>query len=90
MVAWYSDHMEAVKEAVQTTVRTSELHRSAVATLAFFDLVSYPLTLTELHRLRFATAGASEQIALSELRTALCEGGVGASTRTPEPDLVLE
>lgn len=38
-------------------IGSAELERSALATLAFFDLFDYPLTLTELHRYLHADTG---------------------------------
>lgn len=53
------------------------LERSVFATLSYFDLFDYPLTLAEVARFRFAYPGDGGDVALSDVRRALDAVGAG-------------
>jgi hypothetical protein len=53
------------------------LERSVLATLTYFDLFDYPLTLVEATRFRFAFPDATERATTSEVRSALDAVGAG-------------
>lgn len=65
------------KPAIATAMRTDDaLHRSLLATLAYFDQFDYPLTLLELRRLRLAAEGLPTNVALSDVLAAVSRGGI--------------
>lgn len=55
----------------------SPLQQSLLATLAYFDLFDYPLTLPELRRYRYRTDGVGGDIGMNDVLIALAETTAG-------------